>query len=320
VTDALASSKALSNQAWLVLTKAAYRRLGGAAKYDDDPASHYSWDETVPNHANVAVGDIVLLWNQTESLGVSVIDHITTGTADKRRARCPNSACKSVNFEARTTMRPVYRCQKCKHTFDDPAYEDLYDLTTYRSSHEQGWIDLLGEFTAEELRNLCVKPKSQNSFRALRWPETHKAIVSLLGNEVLRPIDSTTAQLQHGHTTKPTRVRIGQRLFRERLLEQFGSRCAFTGDLPAAALDACHLYSYAKVGKHHEHGGVLLRRDLHTLFDRGIIAVHPNNVIDIAVEYRRYPTYGNLHMQPLAVKVNDAQRDWFKLHWTEHRG
>ncbi|MEU1961533.1 HNH endonuclease signature motif containing protein [Nocardia sp. NPDC019304] len=314
----LPSSDGQSGRAWLVLTKATYRRLGGAAKYDDNPASHYSWDSTVPNHAKVAVGDIVLMWNQTESLGISVIDHITVGTADKRRARCRK--CNSVNFEERATMRPIYRCQKCKHTFDDPVYEELYGLTTYRSSHEQGWIDLLGEFTAAELRSLCVKPKSQNSFRPLRWPDTRRAINARLGNEVLRPMDSTTAQLQHGHATKPTRVRIGQRQFRAMLLGQFGPKCAFTGELPEAALDACHLYSYAKVGKHHEHGGVLLRRDLHTLFDRGIIAVDGNDVIDVAADHRRYPAYGSLHGQPLTVKVNNQQRDWFALHWTEHRG
>ncbi|PQP21928.1 hypothetical protein, partial [Rhodococcus opacus] len=56
-------------QAWLVMTKSAYRRLGGGSKYDDNPASHYSWDSTVPNHLNVRAGDIILLWNERESLG-----------------------------------------------------------------------------------------------------------------------------------------------------------------------------------------------------------------------------------------------------------
>ncbi|MFC8530778.1 HNH endonuclease [Nocardia sp. NPDC057227] len=314
----LSSLGGRSERAWLVLTKTAYRRLGGASKYDDDPASHYSWDSTVPNHADVAVGDIVLLWNQIESLGVSVIDHINVGTADKRRARC--SHCNSTNLEQRKTMRPIYRCQNCKQKSDDPVYEDLNGITTYRSSHEQSWIDLLGEFTAAELRSLCVKPKSQNSFRPLRWPDIRKEIDARLGGGILRPLDSTTAQLRHGHATRPTRVRIGQRQFREMLLAQFGPRCAFTGDLPAAALDACHLYSYAKVGRHHEHGGVLLRRDLHTLFDRGLVAVDANDTIDIATDYCRYPTYASLHGQPLTVKISTAQRDWFALHWTEHRG
>ena len=43
-----------SNQAaWLTLCKvgASYRRLGGGVAYEDDPASHYSWDSNVPNHA-----------------------------------------------------------------------------------------------------------------------------------------------------------------------------------------------------------------------------------------------------------------------------
>lgn len=83
------------------------------SKYDDDPASHYSWDSTVPNHLKVRAGDVILLWNEVESLGASVIERITQGTAVKRRGRCVNTKCRTTNYEPRKTMRPTFRCYAC---------------------------------------------------------------------------------------------------------------------------------------------------------------------------------------------------------------
>ena len=81
----------------------------------------------------------------------------------------------------------------------------------------------------------------------------------------------------NGHRQTLTRVRIGQAAFRKQLLDQFGEVCALTGPCPAEVLEAGHLYSYSKLGRHHKHGGLLLRRDVHALFDRGRLAVDPRH-------------------------------------------
>nr|WP_231707905.1 HNH endonuclease [Arthrobacter caoxuetaonis] len=123
-----------------------------------------------------------------------------------------------------------------------------------------------------------------------------------------------------GHTSALVRVRKGQTLFRKSLIDRYGTICAFTGRCPLEVLEAAHLYSYASVGEHHEHGGLLLRRDLHRLFDRGKLAVHPRSlVIDIAVELHSYPLYQQLHGTKLQVSVNASQREWLGEHWKQHR-
>jgi N-acyl homoserine lactone hydrolase len=43
-------------------------------------------------------------------------------------------------------------------------------------------------------------------------------------------------------------------------------------------LEAAHLYSYAASGVHHLDGGLLMRRDVHRLFDLGHHAVRPNSL------------------------------------------
>jgi hypothetical protein len=94
------------------------------------------------------------------------------------------------------------------------------------------------------------------------------------------------------------------------LLDAFGSVCAFTGPAPAPALEACHLYSYSAVGEHHTHGGLLLRRDVHRLFDLGYLAVNPYTLaIDVADALRTFPIYTSLDGQGLhAVLGADLDR------------
>lgn len=73
---------------WLLMSVGDDRQHGGNDGYDDRPDVHYSWDDTVPNHAGPAVGDPIVLWDKRQSLGMSVIEDIQTGFADKILRRC----------------------------------------------------------------------------------------------------------------------------------------------------------------------------------------------------------------------------------------
>lgn len=134
-------------------------------------------------------------------------------------------------------------------------------------------------------------------------------------------VDNARRVIAEGHKIRTARVRNGQAAFRARLLEQFGEVCAFLGRTPAAALEAAHLYSYAGTGKHYTHGGLLLRRDVHRLFDLGQIAIEPESqTLDIAPGIRTYPDYGKLHGQRVAVPLTKAHQKWIIEHWAIHRG
>ncbi|WP_051811975.1 HNH endonuclease [Kitasatospora sp. MBT63] len=116
------------------------------------------------------------------------------------------------------------------------------------------------------------------------------------------------------------RARLGQRAFRQRLLDTHGDDCAFTGPTPRAALDAAHLYSYAINGEHHDDGGLLLRRDLHRLFDLGLLAVNPEELtIDVSDQLAAYPLYADLHGKLLTVALSPGHRTWLESHWAVHR-
>jgi len=69
--------------------------------------------------------------------------------------------------------------------------------------------------------------------------------------------------------------RIGQGGFRELIADIYGRRCAVTRERTLPALEAAHIRPYSIGGKHRADNGLLLRRDIHTLFDHGYVTVTP---------------------------------------------
>ncbi len=69
------------------------------------------------------------------------------------------------------------------------------------------------------------------------------------------------------------RVRKGQSRFRKALHTLYGSRCAFTGTDEETVLEACHIISHAKTGDNSLDNGLLLRSDIHVLFDEYLITL-----------------------------------------------
>ena len=71
--------------------------------------------------------------------------------------------------------------------------------------------------------------------------------------------------------------RRGQPAFRHRLLAAYNGKCAITGCDVEAVLDASHIVSYRGPDTNHPANGLLLRTDLHTLFDFKLVAVDVRN-------------------------------------------
>jgi hypothetical protein len=72
-------------------------------------------------------------------------------------------------------------------------------------------------------------------------------------------------------------IRQGQSAFREKLLVAYHRRCPVTGcDVPAA-LEAAHIVPYCGPETNNVTNGLLLRGDIHTLFDLGLMALDPSS-------------------------------------------
>jgi hypothetical protein len=74
----------------------------------------------------------------------------------------------------------------------------------------------------------------------------------------------------------PATVRVGQAAFKALVQEAYGRRCAITGDKIVPVLQAAHIRPVTDHGENRVDNGLLLRSDVHTLFDRGYLGVHPD--------------------------------------------
>tara|TARA_Y100000588_G_scaffold392684_1_gene505506 strand:- start:1604 stop:2908 length:1305 start_codon:yes stop_codon:yes gene_type:complete len=88
--------------------------------------------------------------------------------------------------------------------------------------------------------------------------------------------DMTGSELER--VTRSIMQRRGQKSFRDKLLKAYGDRCAVTGDGPVDVLEAAHIEPYASSGLNHHTNGLLLRADIHTLFDLDLIRINPETL------------------------------------------
>lgn len=131
--------------------------------------------------------------------------------------------------------------------------------------------------------------------------------VEELGAEAERPFDPTGLQDARTRVLREVVQRRGQRKFREELLKAYGGRCAVTGCPVVPLLEAAHITPYLGPDTNSIKNGILLRADIHTLWDLGLLAVDPNtSEVWVSPEVDD-PTYRMLAGQPLKHPSHPAQ-------------
>jgi putative restriction endonuclease len=82
--------------------------------------------------------------------------------------------------------------------------------------------------------------------------------------------------------------------------DAYERRCAITGERTLPVLEAAHIKPYSSGGPHAPENGLLLRSDLHTLFNQGYIIVDANNL--------------NVVVSPRIREEFENGRDYYQLH------
>lgn len=307
--------------AWLVIAAGDERSHAGNEGYADSITEFYLSDNTVPNTRHIQEKDFIVVWDKEALLGASVVEKIDNRPTSKVINHCPY--CADTRIKKRSTRAPRFRChnQKCKLEFDSPDIE-VKEVTQYVFRYASRWQDLRGRLPGSTLRSLCESQRSQHSIRRLRWKDFVIAVEGRgLVSAGLTHIDYTDASLiAGGYKEVVVRARLGQSAFRGRLLNEQGENCAFSGPSVANALEAAHLFKYAEHQMHDLHAGLLLRRDLHSLFDNGLIGVNTKTkrlVVSPAINH--VELYSDMDGDELLFPMTDSLEKAFALHFNYHR-
>jgi putative restriction endonuclease len=116
------------------------------------------------------------------------------------------------------------------------------------------------------------------------------------------------------------RVRLGQGAFSALITDNYQRRCAVTGEKALPALDACHILPVHQGGQHRPDNGLLLRTDVHRLFDAGYVTVTPDGRFlvsrRIKADFDNGEPYMPFHNQPIWTPQDPAsQPDRRILEW-----
>jgi len=83
------------------------------------------------------------------------------------------------------------------------------------------------------------------------------------------------------------RQRLGQGTFRILITDVYERRCAVTGEKALPVLEAAHIRPVSEGGLHQIDNGLLLRSDVHTLFDRGYVTITPALRFEVSRRLRK---------------------------------
>lgn len=150
------------------------------------------------------------------------------------------------------------------------------------------------------------------------WNEMLAAVSGRRGAEVVaQPPAEPAARFGEPALVRP---RLGQGTFRISVLDAYGGACAVTGEHSLPALESAHIRPYADDGPHAVSNGLLLRSDLHRLFDKGYVGVDADYrflVSDrLRSDYSNGRSYYPLHGQSIRLPERPGERpDPSQLNW-----
>jgi ribosomal protein L37AE/L43A len=269
--------------------------------YPDELGAVYVYDSTVPNGRHVAVGDLAVIRDNERVYGAGWIDNIEESSGRKVRYRCPN--CTSTDFKYRSKQPFAYRCASCTKEFDDPAEEEL-TVQVFAANYSRTYRPVDWPLPVKALDPAYLAKAQQHAIRRLDLDVLRPILQGHLvtGSPWWGTHVREEERIPGGHGVGLSKTRVGQQRFRQAMLERFGGSCAFTGPQPPGALEAAHLYLYAKNPKHDVRGGLLLRADLHALFDRWLITIDPVTwSIQVAPELKSFPHLAALDGQAVQL-------------------
>lgn len=303
-------------RAWSLISNSGVVQYAGNIGWSDDPRSIYRYDSDVANHLQLAVGDIVVIRDAATVSGIAIVDTISESVAVKSVHRCPS--CRTTSLKTRRNASPKYRCNN-GHTFAEPDISEK-KVTQYEAHFGSSYVPLPDLRTVSELKAIALRPNDQISIEELdarRLPDV------LAPSPVLDTLLAGAFQASvPGLTTSPevetdayvpsrfdTRIAIvrsivarrGQARFRQALMQRYGACCLVSGCNLSEILEAAHIWPYRGNDDNHVDNGLLLRADLHTMFDLDLLGINP---ADLAVTVAASATeagYSQLNGKILAI-------------------
>ncbi|MGK3193908.1 HNH endonuclease [Enterobacter soli] len=253
-------------------------RYWGNDGYHDDSSVFYRYNNSVPNYKNVKKGDIVIIRDREKVLGISIVEKLESRSATKTIFKCPYEGCNAKKIRPRETIKPKWRCDN-GHEFAEQKI--VLEAATEFIANYGSSFQTLDNVSLLQLKSESPRYNIQLSIQEvnIQWAQ------ELLGTQTstISPLtageaDNDTPNLleddQRKIVDRQIKQRRGQKTFRDKLLKS-NPVCAVTGCELVDILEAAHIDAYRNDSHNDISNGLLLRTDIHTLFDLELFAINP---------------------------------------------
>ena len=176
---------------------------------------------------------------------------------------------------------------------------------------EYGWIPI-GELWSRQVVSFKTYSTDEPDGMEL-WDKVQEAISASQSPGFAEPVS------RYGEPML-VRPRLGQGAFRVLVTDSYHRMCAVTRERTLPALEAAHIRPFAEGGEHEAPNGVLLRRDIHSLFDAGYVTITPDLRFEVSrrikEEFENGRQYYELHGRSISLPDDQRSRpDRRALEW-----
>jgi putative restriction endonuclease len=168
------------------------------------------------------------------------------------------------------------------------------------------WIPIPASFALNIVSGKSYDTATEDG--AALWEQVRTALVA--GSAMREPEGAyETGDQERFGEAYLTRGRLGQGAFRVLVTDAYQRRCAVTGERTLPVLEAAHIKPYTLSGPHRVSNGILLRSDLHKLFDLGYVTVTPELRLEVSrrlkAEWENGREYYAYHGRELQVRPSN---------------
>jgi integrase len=155
-----------------------------------------------------------------------------------------------------------------------------YNVPVKEFNHKSHWIKVAEKFNVEPT---MVGPYAYPQYLGITNNVNAPLVEELYGDlsEFIIPkfelVDETGIDIEMVRRKK----RVASPSFKRLLISAY-KKCAVTEESYVGVLEACHIQPYIKEESNHIQNGILLRADIHKLFDSGLMTVNEDYVVQVS--------------------------------------
>jgi len=298
---------------WVLKTVDKTKQASQIESYGDSLGEFYNYDSNVANCKRIMEGDFAILIDKEKILGFAHIEKISESIGEKTIKRCP--FCPSTTIDKRSRLSPTYRCNK-GHVFEMPVeakgsvtkYKAQFDKFLNIGNYSSGLMQLRPYYVNGYNQNMSMQLLDIGVFKLFPHIQSQitndKHILSadqsyVNGDQGLFiNSDEDTREI----SLRAIRLRRGQQEFRKKMLSRYNNACVITGCKITDILEAAHIRPHRGNNDNHPSNGLLLRADLHTLFDLYLVAIEPELLV-VHFHSRVIEEYKEYHLKKLVFNA-----------------